>query len=164
LVVAIRIRKEPSYTVASLTRVGSYSGQDMMRKEFEEIMKWTKKRKLRTGKWFFYEHDGPETPDKERKWEACIEIRRKVQTRGKISVKKLPAQTVAAVKFNPEEVSAELVYYGIDGWLKQKKEEGKYEQVGPWREAYVDNPWTNAKAWAKAEVQAPVNKLKSKRK
>jgi DNA gyrase inhibitor GyrI len=162
LVVGIRVKKEPSYTVASLGHTGPYKGQDMLRKEFNEIMNWAKKRKLRTGKWFFYELDGSDTPDKQRRWEACIEIRRKVQTRGTISVKKLPAQTVAVVKFNPDEVSAELVYSGIDGWLRWKKD--KYEAAGPWREVYVDDPWTNEKAWAKTEVQAAVNKLKGRQK
>ena len=163
LVVDIRVKKEPSYTVAYLTHVGPYTGEDMLRPEFEELVKWAKKRKLRTGKWFFYELDGPETPAKKRRWEACLEINRKVKTGGRFSVKKLPAQTVIYVRFNPDEVSPSLVYHGIQGWLEWRKKEGTYEDAGTWREVYLDSPWTNEKAWARTEVQAPVNKLKKKR-
>jgi DNA gyrase inhibitor GyrI len=163
LVVDLRTKNEPSSTVVCLTYVGPYTGDDMMRPEFEELVKWAKKRKLRTGRWFFYEIDGPETPEKKRRWEACIEVNRKVRTGGKFSIKKLPAQTVVYVRFNPDDVSPRLVYHGIGGWLEWIKNEGKYEDAGSWREVYTDNPWTNAKAWARMEVQAGINKLKKRR-
>lgn len=161
MVVGIRTKKEPSYTVVSLT-YGPYKGEDMLRSEFEELAKWAKKRRLRTGKWFFFEVDGPDTPDKKRRWEACLEINRKVRTGGRFIIKKLPAQTVAYVRFNPDEVSPELAYFGIQGWLDWKKKEGKYEDAGAWREVYPDNPWTNGRAWARTEVQAAFIKLKKR--
>jgi DNA gyrase inhibitor GyrI len=163
LVVDIRVKKEPSCTVAYLTYVGPYTGDEMLRPEFEELVKWAKKRKLKTGRWFFYELDGPETPGKKRRWEACVEINHKVRTGGKFAVKKLPAQTVAFVRFNPDEVSARLVYHGLQGWLEWRKKDGTLEEAGEWREVYPDSPWTNEKAWARTEVQAAVNKLKKKR-
>jgi DNA gyrase inhibitor GyrI len=163
LVVDIKVRKEPSYTVAYLTHVGRHTGENMLRQEFEDLVRWATKRKLRTGKWFFYELDGPETAEKTRRWEACVEINRKVKTGGRFGVKKLPAQTMACVRFNPDEVSANLVYHGIQGWLEWRKKNGGYEDGGTWRETYPDNPWTNAKAWARTEVQAPINKVKKKR-
>ena len=163
MVVDIKVKREPTHTVAYMTHVGPYTGEDMLRPEFEELVKWAKNRKLRTGKWFFYELDGPEVPEKKRRWEACLEIKRKVRTGGRFAVKRLSAQTVIYVRFNPDEVSPRLVYYGIGGWLDSKKKEGTYEDAGDWREVYEDNPWTNEKAWARTEVQAPVNKLKSKR-
>src|ERR1700676_3625319 len=92
LVVDIKVRKEPSGNVAYLTHVGRYTGENMLRHEFEDLVKWAMKRRLRTGKWFFFEIDGPETPEKARRWEACIEINRKVRTGGRFGVKKLPAQ------------------------------------------------------------------------
>lgn len=160
MVVDLGTKKEPNSTVASLTYVGPHTGDDMMRREFEELMKWAKKRRLRTGRWFFYEIDGPETPEKKRRWEAQIEVNRKVRTGGRFSIKKLPPQTVVYVRFNPDEVSPSLAYHGIAGWLESMKKTGKYEDAGSWREVYTDNPWTNAKTWAKTEVQARINKPK----
>lgn len=155
MVVEIKVKQVPSYNVASLMHVGPY-GPNMLRAEFNQLVRWAKKRKLRTGKWFFYfldEPGGRRPPSKVRS-EACPEIRGKAKPEGKIRIKKLPRQRVASVKFNPDEVSPDLVYSGIYGWLNF----AGFKDVGAAREVYADNPWTNRRAWANAEVQVPAKK------
>ncbi len=75
MTVDIVVRKEPRYEVISKSYVGPYSGADMMKDEFYALSKWAKKNSLKTGKWFFYELDDPDTPEGSRRWEACIEVK-----------------------------------------------------------------------------------------
>src|SRR2546425_10081674 len=76
MVIDFEVTRTPSYTVASILKVGPYR-DDNLRGEFRELVAWAKKRKLRTGKWIMYEHDGPNTrrPYNQRRWEACLEVR-----------------------------------------------------------------------------------------
>ena len=152
MVVDIRVKKAPSYTVASLRYRGKYIGQDILRSEFDELLKWAQMRKLRTGKWIFNELS-------EKHWEACLEIKGKGRSQGKIKVKTLPARVVASVKFDPDEVAARLVYHGIEGWLRWRKKSGEYASAGETREVYNGSPWTSPKDWANAEVQFPVKRI-----
>jgi DNA gyrase inhibitor GyrI len=155
MVVDITVKRAPSYTVASMMRVGPYR-RDMLRVEFNQLVNWAKKRKIRTGKWILYFLDEPGGRRRVNKLrsEACLEIKGSAKTEGKIKVKKLPTQRVASVTFDPDEVSPNLVYSGMYGWLRF----AGYKDVGPSRELYEANPWTNARAWARAEVQLPVKK------
>ena len=155
MVVDIKVKNVQSYNVASIMRVGPY-GRDMLRAEFGQLVNWAKKKKLRTGKCLLYfldEPGGRRAANKLRS-EACLEIKGKAGTEGKIRVKKLPAQRVACVTFDPDKVSPRLVYSGIYGWLRY----GGFREAGPSREVYNANPWTNARAWANAEVQVPVKR------
>jgi DNA gyrase inhibitor GyrI len=159
MVVDIELKSTPSYNVASIMRIGPYSGSNMMRAEFNQLVRWAKKKNIQTGKWLFYELDGPDKPDNKRRWEACLEIKGKARSQGKIKIKKLPPQRVARVVFNPDEVSARLVYHGLEDWLRWRKKYGELKEAGPSREVYTGNPWTDARAWAQTEVQVPVRKM-----
>ena len=155
LVVDIRIKRVPAYKVASMLRVGSYE-RDMLRSEFSQLVKWANKRKLRTGKWmlYFIDEPGGRRPMNKLRSEACLQIKGKATSEGKIKVKKLPAQKVASVTFNPDKVSPRLVYSGIYGWLRY----AGFKDTTQGREVYIGNPWRNPRAWANAEVQVPVKK------
>ncbi len=156
MVVDIAVKRTPGYTVASITRTGPWR-DNMWQREFEQLLAWTKENGLRTGKWLLYSHDPPEGSrgESKRRWEACLEIKGKARSEGAITVKKIPPETVARVAFNPEEVSPELVYSGLLGWADLN---GTYRGKGPIREVYDGSPWTDARAWAHAEVQLPVRK------
>ncbi len=84
-----------------------------------------------------------------------MEIKGKARVEGKVKIKKFPRHTVVSVIFDPEKVSADLVYSGIYGWLRYSDLQAT---DSPSREVYSGNPWTNPRAWANAEVQVPVRK------
>jgi hypothetical protein len=67
---------------------------------------------------------------------------------------KIPRQRVVSAIFNPDKVSAEVIYYALEGWL----ESSKYKQAARSRELYDGSPWTNRRAWANCEVQVPLKR------
>jgi len=155
LVVDIKVKQSPSYRVASLIHYGPHS-PNMFRLEFDYLVKWAKKNKLRTGKWIMRWLDEPGSkPSNKIRSEACLEIKGRARPEGKIMIKTFPKHTVLTVTFDPEEVSPRLVYSGIYGWIRYSDWEAT---DSPPREVYATNPWTNARAWANAEIQVPVKK------
>src|SRR3989475_8238190 len=58
MVVDFEVTRTPSYTVASILKIGPYR-EDNLRSEFGELVSWAKQHRLRTGKLIMYEHDGP---------------------------------------------------------------------------------------------------------
>jgi len=155
MVVDIKLKQVPSYTVASLIHYGPHE-PNMFRNEFNQLVKWAKKNKLRTGKWVMRWLDEPgHKPSSKIRSEACIEIKGKARTEGNIMIKRFPKHTVLSVVFDPEKVSPRLVYSGIYGWIRYSKFEAT---DGPPREVYTANPWSNSYAWANAEVQVPVKR------
>ncbi len=160
MVVDFELKRVPSRTVASLQYIGPWR-EDHLHKEFKQLVAWAKENKVRTGRWIFRELDGPYSrrPDGKRRWEACLELKGKARPEGRIRIKKLPAQTVARVVFNPEEVSARVVYHGLSDWLRWRKKDGEISGFGPTREVYDGDPWTNARAWTRAEVQFLVRRM-----
>lgn len=165
LTVDIVIKKEPSYTVVSKSFVGPYTGGDMLKDEFREVHNWVRKHGMKPGKWFFYELDDPDLPEGSRRWEACIEVhgRPKAKLPKGLELKDLPAQLVASVVFDPEQVSIRLVYHGLEGWLQWRTKFGEYEEAGPTREVYSGDPWRSKEAWTNVDVQVPIRKLRSPR-
>jgi DNA gyrase inhibitor GyrI len=154
MAVDFEFKRAPSCTVASLQYVGLWR-EDHLHKEFRQLVAWAKKNKVRTGRWIFRELDGPYSrrPDTERRWEACLEFKGQAEREGRVRIKKLPAETVARVVFNPDAVSARLVYHGLSDWLRWRKKSGEIKTFGPTREVYDGDPWTNTRAWTHAEVQ-----------
>ncbi len=148
------VKRSPAYNVASIRRVGPWRN-DMWRKELSQLEKWARKKKLRTGKYLLYELDGV---GNRRRWETCIEIKGKAKPEGKVKVKKLPAETVVSVRFNPDKVSPRLVYHGISDWVKWRLKDKTFKKVGASREVYSGNPWKKPHAWARAEVQVLVKR------
>ena len=159
VVVDFEFKREPAYTVAAIRYVGPFR-ENHLRKEFNELVSWAKGAKVPTGKWIFREIDGPfsRRPDSQRRWEACLVIRGKARGRGRIRIKKIPATTVARVVFDPDKVSARLVYHGLSDWLRWRKKDRTIKGIGPTREVYAGDPWTNPRAWSRAEVQYLVRK------
>jgi len=155
LLVDFKVKTAPSYKVAYIMHVGPYTGQNMWRREFSQLVKWAKKRKVHTGKWIMYYIDEwGKRPERKRRSVACLEIRGKTEPEGKIRLMTLPRLKVASVTFDPDKVADRLVYYGIEGWLQY----GPHRQAGRSREVYIGSPWTNRRAWANAEVQVPIKK------
>ena len=163
MLVDFKIKKFSGCRVASITYVGPYrEGGDMMREEFNQIVKWAREKGVRTGRWFFFAMlDESEIPDKKRRWEAAIEVKgAKAEAQGGIQFRELPDQLVASVTFDPEKVSPRVIYYGLEGWLEQLRKDREYKSAGTTREVYTRDPWRSARAWANVEVQVPVKKLR----
>lgn len=154
--VEFKVKTAPSYKVAYILHIGPYAhSHDMWRPEINQLEKWTQKRKLRTGKriMFFLDKWSKKT-EKRRRSVACIEIKGKAKPEGKIKMMKIPKQKVVSVMFDPDQVSADVVYYGLEAWL----EYCPYKQAARSRELYNGNPWTNPRAWANCEIQVPLKR------
>jgi DNA gyrase inhibitor GyrI len=153
--VDFKVKVAPSYNVAYIIHVGGYTGPNMWRREFSQLTRWAKKRRIRTGKWIMYFIDEwGKKPNNKRRSAACLEIKSKARPEGKIGIMKLPRQRVVSVTFNPDKVADRIVYHGIEGWLQYRP----FKESGPPREVYNGSPWTNAYAWANCEVQAPIKR------
>ena len=106
MVVDFSIKVAPSYKVAYIIRIGGYTGPNMWRREFNQLTRWAKKRRIRTGKWIvFFIDEWGKKPDSKRRSAACLEIKSKAEPEGKIGIMKLPKQRVVSVTFNPDKVA-----------------------------------------------------------
>ncbi len=153
MTVDFAMKRAPKYRVASIRWVGPYQ-ESRLRSEWDAIAKWAKAKGLRTGKWFFSEDgSGPRY-----KFEVAIEVSGKAKSEGRIHLRTLPASPIATVTFNPEEVSARVIYHGLNDWLRWRKKDKTIKRVRTYREVYSGNPWKDAKAWSKAEIQVLVSK------
>ena len=155
MIVGFKLKTAPSYKVAYVIRKGPHIGPNMWRSEFSQLVKWTKKRKLRTGKWIMYYIDEwGKKPEKERRSVACLEIKGKTSPDGKIKIMKIPRRKVVSITFDPDKVSADVIYHGLEDWLQYCK----YEQAARSRELYNGSPWADKRAWANCEVQVPLKR------
>lgn len=153
--VDFKVKVAPTYKVGYIIRYGGYVKDKTWRPEIAQLERWSKKNKLRTGKRIMYFIDKwGEKPQKQRRSVAALEIKGKAYPEGRIQIMTIPRQRVVSVVFDPELVSDDLVYYGIEGWLQYSK----YKQVDTPREVYSGNPWTDRKAWANCEVQVPIKR------
>jgi effector-binding domain-containing protein len=105
---------------------------------------------------YFIDEPGGRRPMNKLRSEACLQIKGRAKSEGKIVVKKLPRHKVASVTFNPDKISPRLVYSGIYGWLRY----AGFKDNVQGREVYIGNPWRNPRAWANTEVQVPVKRRK----
>lgn len=153
MTVDFAIKRAPKYRVASVRWVGSYQ-EGRLRSEWDGLAKWAKAHGLKTGKWFFSEGgNGPRY-----RFEVAIEVRGNAKSQDKVHLRTLPASPIATVTFNPEEVSPRVIYHGLNDWLRWQKKEKTIKRVRSYREVYTGNPWKDAKAWSKAEIQVLVTK------
>lgn len=153
--VDFKVKTVPSYNVAYLIHFGGYSGQNMWRSEFSQLEGWAKRRRLRIGKRVMYFIDKwGEKPNKKRRSVAALEIKGEAAPEGKIRIMKLPRHKVVSVSFDPNRISSDLIYHGLEGWL----ECSTYKQTARSREVYNGNPWTSARAYANCEVQVPIKR------
>jgi DNA gyrase inhibitor GyrI len=165
MTVDFEVVKAPKYYVASLTRQGPWTGDNMMRPYFSKLLNWARKNKLRTGKWIYTELVGPNAPPDKRVYEASLELQNAKKLTSlrasKVRVQILPTLSVVRIKFNPELVSSRLVYHGLESWIEWRKRYGEYARSDSFwsREIYRDDPWKSKVAWENAEVQVPIRKL-----
>jgi hypothetical protein len=146
------LKKAPSYRVATIVRIGAWK-EDNLRAEFQELGRWARKQKIRTGRWIFVD-----AHRNHRRWEACLEITGKPRAEGRIRLKTLPASWVARVVFDPDLVSSRLVYHGLADWTRWRRTYKEIRSVTSVREIYSRNPWKDKKAWRNCEVQFLVRK------
>jgi effector-binding domain-containing protein len=139
------LKKTTSLRLATIRWTGPYS-EATIRKRFAEVEKWARAHKVRTGRWVFREPGA-------RQWDVGIEVRGPARSQGRVKVRTLPPATVASVTFDPEVVSPRVVYHGLSDWLRWRRKEKKVRSVLSSREVYPRDPWKNAQAWAKTEVQ-----------
>jgi len=139
------LKKVPSLRIASIRWTGPYS-EAGIRKRFGQLEKWVRARGLRPGRWVFRE---PGT----RRWEVGIEVPARARSVGRVRVRTLRAARVGSVLFDPEVVSPRVVYHGLSDWLRWRRKEKKIQSVVSTREIYPGDPWKDARAWARTEVQ-----------
>jgi DNA gyrase inhibitor GyrI len=159
--VDVKLRVAQAHKVAYLIRHGPvYTNQKSAQTrvwwaEYRQLVRWAQRKKIRTGKWIMcFLDEWEEKPESKRRSVACLEINGNPKPEGNIKIMKLPKERVVSVMFDPTKISADLIYYGIEGWLWYSK----YKQAGPYREVYNGNPWTNTLAWKNAEIQVPLKR------
>ncbi len=153
MVVDFTMKRAPKYRVASVRFNGAYK-ESRIRSEWEGLARWAKAKGLRTGKWFFSEDgNGPRY-----RFEVAIEVDGSAKSEGKVRIRTLQASPIASVTFNPDQVSPRVVYHGLSDWLRWRKKDKTIKRARTWREVYTGNPWQDAKAWSRAEVQVLVSK------
>ncbi len=145
MTVDFKFRKSPAYRVATLSWRGAWSERAIERRSLE-LERWTREHRLRAGKWMFLEPG-------ENRWTAAIEVRGKARGDGKVRLRTFPASRVASVTFDPEEISARVIYHGLNDWLRWRRKAKEIRRVTGSRELYDGNPWRDRKAWARTEVQ-----------
>lgn len=150
MVVDFSLRKAKAAQVASVRWTGPWN-ESRIRKEFEAVDRWLAGRGRSRGRWFFLEPS-------ERTWEVAIEFRGRMRGEGRIHVRKLPAADVAEVRFDPDAVSARVVYHGLTDWLRWRRKDKTIRRAGAYREVYDGNPWTRPAAWKHMAVQVVVTK------
>ena len=153
IVVDFALKRVPKYRVASVRFVGPYK-ESRIRGEWQDLARWAKAKGLRTGKWFFSE----ESVGRRYRFEVAIEVRGPAKSEGRVRIRTLPASAAASVTFNPDVVSARVVYHGLADWLRWRKKDKTIRRVRSYREGYDGNPWTNATAWSHTEVQVRVTR------
>jgi effector-binding domain-containing protein len=140
------MKRAPRMNVVSIVRVGPWR-EDNLKTEFGELTRWANTAGVRTGRWVFLERD-------HHRWEACLEVHgTKAPVTGRIRRKTLPATSVASVVFDPEMVSARIIYHALNDWLKWRKKDKTIRGVAGTREVYAGDPWKDPKAWSHCEVQ-----------
>lgn len=145
MTVDFQFKKAPSLHVASIRWTGPYS-EATIRRRFGDVVKWAAARRLRTGRWVFREPG-------ERAWEVGVEVHGPARSEGRVKVRTIPPARVASVTFDPEVVSPRVIYHGLSDWLRWQRKEKKIRSVVSSREIYPGDPWKNARAWSRTEVQ-----------
>ena len=148
MVVDFKFKKAPTYRLATFAWTGPWKDA-RIRSEFEKLAAWAARRGLRTGRWVFLEPS-------QRRFVVGIEVKGTKRGEGPIHLRTLPAARVASVVFDPAVVSPRVVYHGLSDWLRWRRKDGEIKGVGSYREVYDGNPWTNARAWARTDVQMVV--------
>ena len=150
MLVDFSFRRSPKYRVATISGKVPWS-ESSLRAAFRQLKVWARDNRVRTGKWFILSR-GRKT------WEAGVEIVRPMRGNGAIHVMMLPATMVASITFDPEKISARVIYHGLLDWLKWRRKAKEISSVGYTREIYSDDPWSNRRAWSRATIEYIVRK------
>ncbi len=142
--------RSPRLRLASIRWKGPWSDRKIQA-QFERVERWASQQKVRTGRWVFREFD-------EDTWEVGIELKGTARASRPVRVRTLPAAGIARVVFDPDEVSPRVVYHGLVDWLRTQRREHTIRSVLSSREVYAGNPWRDARAWRRTEVQFVVRK------
>ena len=149
MTVEFEFKKAPAYRVAYLAWSGPWN-EKKIRAQFAKVDKWAKDHGLKTGRWIFREPG-------ERKWEVGIEVRgASAHRHPPVRTKTLPATRVAFSVFDPDVVAPNVIYHGLNDWLRWRKKDGKIRSVVSTREVYSGDPWSSKSVWSKTEVQFAV--------
>ncbi len=143
-------RRAPAYRVAYVRWKGPWSDA-AVRRHFRAVADWARRKGLTPGRWIFREPD-------ERSFEAAIEVRGTARSDRSVRLRTIRASTVASVVFDPEVVSPRVVYHGLIDWLRWQRKDGTIRSTGDYREVYAADPWRDAKAYARTEVQIVVRR------
>lgn len=141
-------KKAPKFRAITAAWKGPWN-EKRIQKEFEALDAWAKKNKVRTGRWVFMEPG-------DRQWLVGLEVPAATKGDGSVRVRSFPASRVAQVQFDPDVVSARVVYHGVTDWLRWRKKEKEIRSVGMYREVYPGNPWRDKKAWTQLTIQVVV--------
>jgi DNA gyrase inhibitor GyrI len=148
MTVDFAFKRAPAYRIASIKWKGPWSDAKI-HGQFVKVQKWAKAAGLKTGHWVFMEPAS-------RQWEVGIEVKGPAKPRGGIRLRTLPASRVASVTFDPEVVSPAVIYHGVNDWLRWRRKDKKVRSVGAYREVYEGDPWKDAKAAARVNIQVVV--------
>ncbi|MDE1881638.1 MAG: GyrI-like domain-containing protein [Euryarchaeota archaeon] len=148
--VDISLKRTPAYRVATLKWSGPWN-ERRTQSQFERVARWTHAQGARTGAWIFLEMG-------ENRWQACVQVAGSVRGDGSVRVRSLPAEQVASVLFDPDQVSPRVVYHGLADWARWRKKEKEIRGTKGVREVYRANPWKDPRAWARTEVQLLLRK------
>jgi DNA gyrase inhibitor GyrI len=149
MTVEFGMKRAPRYRIAAIRWKGPWSDAKI-HAQFLRIAKWAKAEGLKTGHWIFMEPAA-------RTWEVAIELKGKIPRvhRG-LRLRTLKATKVAHVVFDPQVVSPAVVYHGLTDWLRWRKKDKTIRSVGSYREVYESDPWKDARASARTNVQITV--------
>lgn len=106
-------KKAPKFRAITAAWKGPWN-EKRIQKEFEALDAWAKKNKIRTGRWVFMEPG-------DRQWLVGLEVPAATKGDGSVRVRSFPASRVAQVQFDPDVVSARVVYHGVTDWLRWRK-------------------------------------------
>lgn len=147
MVVDFELRRAPAMRTISVSWRGPYKEQ-RIRSEFEGLERYAKEHKLAPKHWIFTEGGG--------RWGVALEVKGAAKGNGQVRLRTYPATKIAAIAFDPDAISPRVAYHGMSDWLKWRKKEGDISRVGAYREVYAGNPWRDAKAWKRCEIQVRV--------
>ncbi len=140
--------KSPALRLATIAWTGPWSDKKVQT-QFERVEKWVQRQGLKPGRYVFREPN-------ERRFEVGVEVRGPVRSSAGIRVRTLPAARVAHVVFDPEAIAPRVIYHGLYDWLRWQRREKAIRAAGDYREVYTANPWRDARAWARTEIQVVV--------
>ncbi len=141
-------KKAPKFRLITARWTGPWN-EKRIQKEFEALAKWAAAHKIRTARWVFMEPG-------DRQWLVGLEVPASVTGDRTVKVRSFPAARVAQVQFDPDIVSARVIYHGVTDWLRWRKKDKEIRSVGVYREVYPGNPWRDKSAWAKTTIQVVV--------